>query len=144
MLLPLASVVFLGSESLGTRDHILLSQILDFPFRRLLRLAGHGPKRKHIVSNNSCCCFRIRCHGNVFIEPLPSNGRLRWLHYLGLQASCYTAPSLRLYVPNNLQVCHHFFFSEECAMDVCHRSHIPPSGSVFMAFTFQLLPLLSP
>jgi hypothetical protein len=24
----------------GTRDHILLSQILDFPFRRLLRLAG--------------------------------------------------------------------------------------------------------
>jgi hypothetical protein len=31
---------FLGSESLGTRDHILLSQIWDFPFRCLLRLAG--------------------------------------------------------------------------------------------------------
>jgi hypothetical protein len=41
------------SESLGTWDHILLSQIWDFPFRRLLRLAGsrwrystpppHGP-----------------------------------------------------------------------------------------------------
>jgi hypothetical protein len=27
MLLALASAVFLGSESLGTRDHILLSQI---------------------------------------------------------------------------------------------------------------------
>jgi hypothetical protein len=40
MLLALASVVFLGFESLGTRDHILLSQIWDFPFRRLLRLAG--------------------------------------------------------------------------------------------------------
>jgi hypothetical protein len=40
MLLALASIVFLGSESLGTRDHILLSQILDFPFRRLLLLAG--------------------------------------------------------------------------------------------------------
>jgi hypothetical protein len=39
MLLALASAVFLGSESLGTRDHILLSQIWDFPFRRLLRLA---------------------------------------------------------------------------------------------------------
>jgi hypothetical protein len=39
MLLALASAV-LGSESLGTRDHILLSQIWDFPFRRLLRLAG--------------------------------------------------------------------------------------------------------
>jgi hypothetical protein len=40
MLLALASAVFLGSESLVTRDHILLSQIWDFPFRRLLRLAG--------------------------------------------------------------------------------------------------------
>jgi hypothetical protein len=40
MLLALASAVLLGSEFLGTRDHILLSQIWDFPFRRLLRLAG--------------------------------------------------------------------------------------------------------
>jgi hypothetical protein len=40
MLLTLASVVFLGSESLGTSDHILLSQNWDFRFRRLLRLAG--------------------------------------------------------------------------------------------------------
>jgi hypothetical protein len=38
--LALASAVIFGSESLGTRDHILLSQIWDFPFRRLLRLAG--------------------------------------------------------------------------------------------------------
>jgi hypothetical protein len=29
-----------GSESRRTRDHILLSQTGDFPFRRLLRLAG--------------------------------------------------------------------------------------------------------
>jgi hypothetical protein len=40
MLLDLTGVVFLGSKSLGTRDHISLSQIWDFPFRRLLRLAG--------------------------------------------------------------------------------------------------------
>jgi hypothetical protein len=40
MLLGLARVFFVGSESLGTRDHILLSQIWVFPFRRLLRLAG--------------------------------------------------------------------------------------------------------
>jgi hypothetical protein len=40
MLLALANAVLLGSESLGTRDHILLSQIWDVPFRRLLRLAG--------------------------------------------------------------------------------------------------------
>jgi hypothetical protein len=40
MLLALTSAVFLGSESRGTWDHILLSHIWDFPFRRLLRLAG--------------------------------------------------------------------------------------------------------
>jgi hypothetical protein len=40
MLLVLTSAVFLGSKSLGTRDHILLTQIWDFPFRRLLWLAG--------------------------------------------------------------------------------------------------------
>jgi hypothetical protein len=40
LLLALASAIILGSEPLGTRDHILLSQIWDFPFRRLLRLAG--------------------------------------------------------------------------------------------------------
>jgi hypothetical protein len=31
---------FLGSEYLGSRYHILHSRIWDFPFRRLLRLAG--------------------------------------------------------------------------------------------------------
>jgi hypothetical protein len=40
LLLVLASAVIFGSESRGTRDHILLSQIRDFPFSRLLRLAG--------------------------------------------------------------------------------------------------------
>jgi hypothetical protein len=40
MLLALARAVSLGSESLRTRDHIFLSQIWDFPFCRLLRLAG--------------------------------------------------------------------------------------------------------
>jgi hypothetical protein len=38
-LLVLASAVILESESRRTRGHILLSQIRDFPFRRLLRLA---------------------------------------------------------------------------------------------------------
>jgi hypothetical protein len=40
LLLALASSFILGSKSRGTRDHILLSQIRDFPFCRLLRLAG--------------------------------------------------------------------------------------------------------
>jgi hypothetical protein len=40
MLLVLASADFPGSKSLGTRDHILLSQVWHYHFRRLLRLAG--------------------------------------------------------------------------------------------------------
>jgi hypothetical protein len=40
LLLGRASAVILGSESRGTPDNILVSQIRDFPFRRLLRLAG--------------------------------------------------------------------------------------------------------
>jgi hypothetical protein len=40
LLLALASAVIFRSESRGTRDHILLSQIRDYPFRHLLRLAG--------------------------------------------------------------------------------------------------------
>jgi hypothetical protein len=40
MLLALARAVFLGSESLGTHGHILLSQFWDFSFRLLLWLAG--------------------------------------------------------------------------------------------------------
>jgi hypothetical protein len=39
LLLALASAVILGSEFYGTRDHILLPQIRNFPFRRLLRLS---------------------------------------------------------------------------------------------------------
>jgi hypothetical protein len=38
--LALASTVIFGSESRRTRGHILLSQIRDFNFRPLLRLAG--------------------------------------------------------------------------------------------------------
>jgi hypothetical protein len=40
MLLALASVVFLGSKSLVTRDHILLPQVWDFSFHCLLRTSG--------------------------------------------------------------------------------------------------------
>jgi hypothetical protein len=47
MLLVLASVDFHGSYSLGTRDHLLLSQIWDFPIRRLLRLAGSRWRYSH-------------------------------------------------------------------------------------------------
>jgi hypothetical protein len=36
-------------------------------------LIGHGPHRKHRVQQFFYCCVCIRCRGNVFTEPLPSN-----------------------------------------------------------------------
>jgi hypothetical protein len=59
MLLVLASAVFLGFESLGTRDHILLSQIWDFPFRRLLRLAGSRWRYSTQPHSSSCPDYNI-------------------------------------------------------------------------------------
>jgi hypothetical protein len=50
--LALASAVFLGSGSHGTRDHILLSQIRDFHFRRILRLAR--PRRRYSAPTPHC------------------------------------------------------------------------------------------
>jgi hypothetical protein len=35
------------------------------------------------------CCLRIRCHGNLFTDPLPSSEHLLWLHCSDLQASCH-------------------------------------------------------
>jgi hypothetical protein len=129
LLMVLASAVILGSESRGTRDHILLSQIRDFlsvafyepqgygggvrprlytGLTRCLKLSSlyrHEPHRKHRFITlrlllQRCvylavalqrklldCSLRIRCSGNVFTEPLPSNISLLWLHYSGFQAS---------------------------------------------------------
>jgi hypothetical protein len=40
---------------------------------RLFSLIRHGPHRKRRVSQFFYCCVYIRCCGNVFTEPLPSN-----------------------------------------------------------------------
>jgi hypothetical protein len=67
LLLGLASTVIFGSESRGTRDHILLSDIRDFPFRRLLRLAGlrwrystpppHGTRKSVVLTMGKLCPY---------------------------------------------------------------------------------------
>jgi hypothetical protein len=67
----------------------------------------------------------------MFTEPSLIKGFIR-----------HIAPSLRLFVSNNLQAYLHFFYSAGCACDVCDHSHLPPRGSVFTVFTLQLLPLL--
>jgi hypothetical protein len=57
----------LALASAGTRDHILLSQIRDFPFRRLLQLAGirlclHTDL---CLSQQFFCCITWLSHGPV-------------------------------------------------------------------------------
>jgi hypothetical protein len=65
LFLALASTDIFGSDSHGTRDHNLLSQIRDFPFRRLLRLAGlrwrysTPPPHESRLSQFYLCC---NCH----------------------------------------------------------------------------------
>jgi hypothetical protein len=89
----LASAVIFGSESRGTRDHILLSQIRDLPFRRLLRLAGlrgrystPPPHESDFILISTAlyiaywyptkCLLITRIHGNVFRTELISKNRV--------------------------------------------------------------------
>jgi hypothetical protein len=72
LLLALASAVIFGSESHKTRDHILLSQIRDFPFRRLLRLAGlrwrystPPPHGYPLILLANCCPFITSREPNI-------------------------------------------------------------------------------
>jgi hypothetical protein len=127
--LALASAVFLGSESLGTCDRILLSQTRDFPFRRLLRLAGSRwrystPPSHGLPLPGSPSClqdspsarttekthFPILLHirSKVFIEPLPKNGfrntavlLLRNLATYCLPTDCLRGNSLSISLPSN-------------------------------------------
>jgi hypothetical protein len=119
LLLALASAVILGSESCGTHDHILLSQIWDVHFRHLLQPAGlwwrflnwpphgrlsssltgslplitspHRPCRHHCFSLLLHCCILV-CWGDHVIatEPLPRNSRCLQIHYLAT-ACCIVA-----------------------------------------------------
>jgi hypothetical protein len=63
LLLVLASAVIFGTESRGTREHILKSQIRDILFRRLLRRAGlrwrystQLPHERHLADQDSSLC----------------------------------------------------------------------------------------
>jgi hypothetical protein len=91
MLLALASVVFLGFECLGTRDHILLSHIWDFPFHHLLWLTGSRWRYSNLPNSVTAftslistrhrlhricslyCCWRHCLCGSVFTKPFLRN-----------------------------------------------------------------------
>jgi hypothetical protein len=75
LMLALARVVIFGFESSGTRDHILLSHVRDFPFRRLLPLAGSRWRYSTPVhtglsqsSLHSCFYSLARIRGNLWFH----------------------------------------------------------------------------
>jgi hypothetical protein len=60
LLLALVSIFILGSEPLGTRDHILLSQIPDFTFFASYDSQGYGGgirARLHMGSYGGGICM---------------------------------------------------------------------------------------
>jgi hypothetical protein len=111
MLLGLASAVFLGSESLGTRVHILLSQIWNFPFRRLLRLAksvclvlyllgvpNRGHRVEHLISLLSRkrpfhCCANKRLPSCCSTTDCP-----KWSSRIHILTSCYRYSGLTCHI----------------------------------------------
>jgi hypothetical protein len=92
----LASAV-IGSKSRGTRDHTLLSEVRDFPFRQvnsrlvLLKIYRHGPYGKHRfqqffsvtqLSHGPRREHRFEVSLLVRVRnPLPSDGRCLLSHY---------------------------------------------------------------
>jgi hypothetical protein len=68
LLLVLASAVIFGSESSRTRDHILLSLIRDFPFRRLLRLTGSRCRYSTAPHVELSLCYDRRSAGQSVLE----------------------------------------------------------------------------
>jgi hypothetical protein len=75
MLLVHASAFFLGSESLGSRDHILLS----------------GTDRIENTTSNYfyIIASRVLYRGNLFYQPPPSNVSFLWHNYSAFQLSCH-------------------------------------------------------
>jgi hypothetical protein len=75
LLLILDSAVILWSESRGTRDHILLSQIRNLHFRRLLRFAGLRWGYSTLPSNSESSrvlCYDRRSVGQCVLIKHPS------------------------------------------------------------------------
>jgi hypothetical protein len=107
LLLIFASAVILGSESRGTRDHILLSQIRESPtlehqvpifisarnrvaqFRRLLRLAGL--RWRYSTPPPHGGLFGIKVKVKVMLRPTVQSASLSWNKALiwGLRPDLY-------------------------------------------------------
>jgi hypothetical protein len=146
MLLALASAFLFGSESLWSRDHILLSQNWDFPFHCLLRLAGsrwryltlpphrselisklvplitpwHRPLRKHCLQQFLFCWVLIHCCRDVYTVSSHSNG-----HDAGYRKYCFqqfVCCCVLICCHGNLFVCDCYLVTglTYCSIGICY------------------------
>jgi hypothetical protein len=101
LLLILASAVILESESHGTRDHVLEYQIRDFPFHRLLRLAGQRWRYSTPPPHGFIVCWSVLSLRWVLVE-------LYRYHLLQQSSSrvlpCYCALEVCCSVTGNVSV----------------------------------------
>jgi hypothetical protein len=83
IVLAFASEFLLGSESLWSRDHILLSQFWDFPFRRLLRLARS--RWRYSTPPPHECAISVKSKSKLcYKRQLVSQSVLEYSPHLGL------------------------------------------------------------
>jgi hypothetical protein len=97
-------VARLYPQALGAHTHThthtpvtLLSSVLTplqvtrtiLPSVVLLIIPLHGPNRKHRFQPYLCCCMRMLCRWNVFIEPFPSNSHSFLLGIYGLPTDVF-------------------------------------------------------
>jgi hypothetical protein len=52
-------------------------------------VSRHGSLRIHCLQRLFYCCVLIRCHGQQFTAPLPSNDHIYLLKYYGFQQPCH-------------------------------------------------------
>jgi hypothetical protein len=94
--MALASIVFIGSESLGTRDHILLSQIWGFPFVASCDSQGGGIRpRLHTGSLSAYFPFStyralaiIRTSNETLRSIVLLYHWLLWISYVCFKTQC--------------------------------------------------------
>jgi hypothetical protein len=112
-LLVLASAVILGSQSFGTREHILTNSVTAFTS---LISNLHRPHGKHRLY----CCWRHCLRGSVFTEPLLRNGCINPLAYglLGAERIENTASSIVAW-PSKVLLTNGSVFAGTCLTTRC-------------------------
>jgi hypothetical protein len=81
---------FLVELNFRLTAHLEIWKSADFSIELFFFTTFHGWNRKHRSKQFLYRCLLILCRGNLFTKLLPSSGRLRFLHYPVIQASCHS------------------------------------------------------